>query len=130
WATVSGWLAASSAASTMRLISCGSMCVLLREAGGDSVRRAVVGDGVVVFVELAGELQRRPVLAGQGQRLDVDRRQRRLLHHVEQTLLGQLEDREEGHDHAQTPLAGLEQLLEAVEGAVPEPLQQFAHALA
>src|SRR5690606_13250825 len=69
-ATVSGWLLASRAASTMRLISCGSMRVLWRD-GVASTRAGVVRVGVDVVVELAGELERGVGRTVDGQRLDV-----------------------------------------------------------
>jgi hypothetical protein len=65
-----------------------------------------------------------------GQRLDVDRRQRRFLHDLEQLFLRQLEDGQEGHHHAQLAFLGIEQAFEAVELAVTQLRQHLAHALA
>src|SRR5690349_12726007 len=110
WTTVSGWLAASRAASTMRVIRVWSM---------GSVRGSVMGGGVVGcgivggvgVVEFAAQVERRVAVAGR-QRLHVDRRQRRFLHDVEQVFLRQLQDGEEGHDHAEAALGDLEQRFE------------------
>src|SRR5690606_21410313 len=137
WATVSGWLAASSAASTMRVISAWSrrdpvLCPVL-----GAMRGAGSGAGAVagLVVDLAGEAGR-GVLAGfRRERLHVDRAAQRrglrlLLDDVQQPFLGQFEQAEEGDHHPEPALARLEQRLEAVEAAVAQPLQQLAHALA
>src|SRR5690606_4918582 len=135
WATPSGWLDASRAASTIRLMSCWSMRRCLAGWNGGAAwmaaaREASVGGVGGRVVEFAGELQRLVGRARAGQRLEVDRGERGFLDDVEQALLGRFQDRQEGDAGAQAALARLGQGLEPVEGAVLEPGQQFAHALA
>src|SRR5690606_21130853 len=166
---VSGWLAASRAASTMRLIRIGSIGIrswvivrkrlnaTLQGGGGKSpplqgegwvgmgfpsaqavvwqnccVRKThrhpdlpVEGEGerrsrivigrsrAFVIIELARQLQRRGVAVAGGQRLEVDRPECGFLHHLQQALLGQLEDGQERDHDAEPASARLEQRLEA-----------------
>src|SRR5690606_15878427 len=122
WAAVSGCGAASRAASTICRIRVWSM--VSRDCGESLADGAAVrgGFGKLGFVgRLAG---------GGGQRLDVDRRQRRLLHHLDQLFLGPLEDGQEGDHHAEPAFLGVEQGLEQVELAVAQAREHLAHALA
>src|SRR5690348_7808635 len=67
---------------------------------------------------------------GRGQRLQVDRRQRRFLHDFDQAILGQFEQRQKGHDRAQLAFRDFEQAFEAMERAVAQLAQDITHALA
>src|SRR5690606_15572956 len=110
WARVSGCGAASRAASTICRIRLGSMARAFSVVGRFGAVRGRFGEGG--FTLFAG---------GGRQRLDVDRRQRRLLHDLDQLLLGELEDREEGDHHAEAAFFRGEQGLEGVELLVREP---------
>src|SRR5689334_2141300 len=68
--------------------------------------------------------------AGGGQRLEVNGSERDFLNDFDQVLFGELEQRKERDDDAETAFAGLEQRFEAMESAVPEPPQYFTHAMA
>src|SRR3546814_1640450 len=86
--------------------------------------------GTIVLIELARQLQRGGVAVACGQRLEVDRSQRRFLHDVQQALLGPFETGQERDHHAEPALARLAQLLEAVEATVLKQRALLAHALA
>src|SRR3546814_351105 len=76
---------------------------------GEGAKRScvVIGcRGTIVLIELARQLQRGGVAVAGGQRLEVDRPQRRFLHDVQQAFLGQLENGQE-RDHNRSEERGV-----------------------